>query len=290
MPYCVVGHGREPSPFKLYYELHGDTLQPRKRLLFIAGLSVSCQSWDQQYPVLASTQGYLCCIFDNRGAGFSECPPGPYKTSAMAQDVLELLLHLGWSSDIHLIGVSMGGMISLEFASQFPEFLASLTLISTTAGAPPKLSAIFGLFGVATIRDPDIRLMRNMELVFPQGFLASASSDPRFPTQRERIFHIAKHRTTLTRATTTAGAAAHIAASLGHSVSDSRLNAIRLSLPGKVQVLTGTWDKLVDPSNSAHLAKVLACPLHTYIGGGHSLPTEQADWVNNLICTLCEQE
>jgi pimeloyl-ACP methyl ester carboxylesterase len=51
----------------------------------------------------------------------------------MAKDAFDLLDHFGWKSDIHLVGVSMGGMISLEMATTEPERLKTLTLTSTCA-------------------------------------------------------------------------------------------------------------------------------------------------------------
>jgi pimeloyl-ACP methyl ester carboxylesterase len=54
----------------------------------------------------------------------------------MARDVLELLDYLQWTKDrsINVVGISMGGMISLELAKIIPERLCSMTLISTTSG------------------------------------------------------------------------------------------------------------------------------------------------------------
>jgi pimeloyl-ACP methyl ester carboxylesterase len=54
----------------------------------------------------------------------------------MAQDVLDLLDHLDWTQprSVHVVGISMGGMISLELAKAAPERIASLSLISTTSG------------------------------------------------------------------------------------------------------------------------------------------------------------
>lgn len=59
---------------------------------------------------------YSCLIFDNRGMGESDKPTIRYSTSEMAKDVLELLDHIGWTSSrqIHLVGISMGGMIAQE--------------------------------------------------------------------------------------------------------------------------------------------------------------------------------
>jgi pimeloyl-ACP methyl ester carboxylesterase len=51
----------------------------------------------------------------------------------MAQDALELLDHVGWHDRVHLVGISMGGMISLEMVDADPFRFISLTLTSTTA-------------------------------------------------------------------------------------------------------------------------------------------------------------
>jgi pimeloyl-ACP methyl ester carboxylesterase len=56
---------------------------------------------------------YSCLVFDNRGVGKSDKPLTRYSTSEMAKDTLELVDHVGWTS-LHVIGVSMGGMIAQE--------------------------------------------------------------------------------------------------------------------------------------------------------------------------------
>lgn len=58
-----------------------------------------------------------------------------YSTSEMAKDVLELLEYLKWTEkrQLHIVGISMGGMISQELALMIPERIASLSLVSTAA-------------------------------------------------------------------------------------------------------------------------------------------------------------
>lgn len=67
--------------------------------------------------------------------GKSDKPLMRYSTSEMAKDVIELLDHVGWDADrqIHVSGVSMGGMIAQELAFLIPERICSLNLFSTAA-------------------------------------------------------------------------------------------------------------------------------------------------------------
>jgi pimeloyl-ACP methyl ester carboxylesterase len=57
---------------------------------------------------------YSLLVFDNRGCGYSGYPTGRYTTSGMAEDIIVLLDHLGWTTlrQIHVVGVSLGGMIA----------------------------------------------------------------------------------------------------------------------------------------------------------------------------------
>lgn len=55
------------------------------------------------------------CAVDNRGTGYSGYPPGEIRwtTHRMAQDALAVLDDLKWQK-VHIIGISMGGMIAQE--------------------------------------------------------------------------------------------------------------------------------------------------------------------------------
>ena len=79
---------------------------------------------------------YSCLIFDNRGVGESDKPLMRYSTSEMAMDTLELIDHVGWTSQrqLHVIGVSLGGMIAQELVSNDIRPCSKLSLLSLKVG------------------------------------------------------------------------------------------------------------------------------------------------------------
>jgi 3-oxoadipate enol-lactonase len=70
---------------------------------------------------------------DCRGHGGSTKSPGPYSVEQFADDVADLLTHIGWDRAA-IAGASMGGCIALAFAGRHPMRLSGLGLIDTTAG------------------------------------------------------------------------------------------------------------------------------------------------------------
>jgi len=85
------------------------------------GLGGYQKTWQRQTKDFGHTEGdkYTCLTFDNRGMGESDKPVLRYTTSEMAKDVVELLDHVGWTQprSVHVVGISMGGMIAQELVS-----------------------------------------------------------------------------------------------------------------------------------------------------------------------------
>src|SRR3954466_9805909 len=95
---------------QLYYEVHGDG----PPLVLVMGIGYDCSLWTlAQVPAL-STQ-FRVVLVDNRDAGRSSRATHPYCIADMADDLAGLLDALGIQRS-HLLGLSMGGMIALEFA------------------------------------------------------------------------------------------------------------------------------------------------------------------------------
>jgi pimeloyl-ACP methyl ester carboxylesterase len=101
------------------------------------GLGSLKSSWQRQTKDFGHTRGdrYTVLIADNRGIGEADKPLMRYSTSEMAKDFLELIDHQGWTDkrQLHIIGVSMGGMIAQELALLIPDRICTLSLVSTAA-------------------------------------------------------------------------------------------------------------------------------------------------------------
>jgi 3-oxoadipate enol-lactonase len=69
---------------------------------------------------------------DLRGFGESPATPGTVAMSELADDLWELLAHLG-IEDAAVVGLSMGGLIAMELALTQPDRIWALGLVATTA-------------------------------------------------------------------------------------------------------------------------------------------------------------
>ena len=93
------------------------------------------QTWYSHHPVAAElARHFRVIIIDIRGMGTSEKPAAGYDKKTMAQDVYELLRHLGIEK-ASLLGHDIGGMVAASFAFNHPEATDKLILAD---GAHPS--------------------------------------------------------------------------------------------------------------------------------------------------------
>jgi pimeloyl-ACP methyl ester carboxylesterase len=116
--YAPVFHG------ELYYEVIG---QGHPLLLIHAGVA-DCQMWDAQLDEFA--RRFRVIRYDTRGYGRSRTEDTSFSNR---QDILDLLDHLGVEKT-HLIGVSRGGHIAIDFTLEHPERISALIPVSAGVG------------------------------------------------------------------------------------------------------------------------------------------------------------
>ena len=76
---------------------------------------------------------YKVITFDLNGYGRSvDCKDKPFTIEQCVADIKEFL-DFRDIKKVHMLGHSMGGMISIEFASQYPEYVDKLVLVDTCA-------------------------------------------------------------------------------------------------------------------------------------------------------------
>lgn len=108
-------------------------------VVLIHGHSLDGRMWGYQVPALVEA-GFRVVRHDVRGHGRTMVPPEGYTWENYATDLAELLDHLNverpaaQSLDVpaaHIVGLSMGGGIALQFALDYPERVLSLTLVDS---------------------------------------------------------------------------------------------------------------------------------------------------------------
>ncbi|KAJ3412765.1 hypothetical protein HDV05_000286 [Chytridiales sp. JEL 0842] len=285
MPYAVVGKTRN-NAFKVFYELHGEG--PTK-IVFIMGLHLPGIFWELQYQYFSSMPEYSCLVFDNRGAGLSDVPNGRFTTTEMAKDTLDLLMYVGWEKDVHVVGVSMGGMIATELTLLAPDIVASLTLTSTNAGrvlAPFKGATMMPR--IMAMTDKKLRLEATLKILFTDEWLNSESKTVPGRTNHDVAAEGMIARFEKTKRIEPLPAVLQLGAVMTHYVSADRLKKIvKARIP--VLVVTGTVDNLVSPSNSYYLAKILNAKFKVFEGCGHVVGEEVPEEYNTLLKEFIEE-
>lgn len=128
MPYHTI------NDIQLYYEWHGP--EDAFPLVCINGLLSDTTSWGLQVP--AFSQAFRVLLYDCRGQGRSDKPPGPYPQAIHVADLIGLLDALN-IPQAHLVGLSNGGTVAMCFTLDYPERVARLVLIDTFAHMDPVM-------------------------------------------------------------------------------------------------------------------------------------------------------
>lgn len=258
---------RSPS---IRYWQEGTTGQ---RILLVMGFGMRGALWAPQIQGLRSD--HRVAYFDHRGIG--ESPRGDkrfWDMSDMAEDALSVADALGWDT-FHLVGVSMGGMVSQELAIRHTDRLKSLTLIATHEGGPDRLRwrptnrGIRHFLGAQTNRGIE-RAKHIQNLLYSESYLDSCDLD----ALASRIAEQAKpasRRTLLSQ----------VVAILRHDTSE-RLSSLKLP----TLIVRPGADLLISPRAGDRLLRRLPhATLLRLDDAGHGAVFSRAEEINDAIRT-----
>src|SRR5690606_32037401 len=106
--------------------------------LLVHGLGSSIQDWEYQIPHLLLQHRVIA--IDLRGHGRSARPRGRYSIAGFAADVAALIEHLRLPP-VHLVGISMGGMVGFQLGVDRPELLRSLCIVNSAPEVKARSAA-----------------------------------------------------------------------------------------------------------------------------------------------------
>lgn len=97
-------------------------------IIFIHGFSLDSRMWQPQVDYFTKTNQVI--TYDMRGFGKSKSPSELY---SHVEDLRELLTSLKIDK-AHIVGLSLGGEVAIDYVLTYPETVMSLTLADTSLG------------------------------------------------------------------------------------------------------------------------------------------------------------
>jgi pimeloyl-ACP methyl ester carboxylesterase len=275
------------------YEEHGDAGNPV--LLLVQGLGMPLAAWPPAMIEGLVAEGFRVVTFDNRDIGRSQLMKemklpnmlwqtlrrkvgmkvkAPYQLSDMMRDVTGLLDALNIDA-AHIVGVSMGGMISQLLAMHEPQRVKSLTLIMSSTSkrklpGPGKAVTRHVMRGPKAPTD-QARLAYHWKLWRLIGSPGYRLSDEELRGFLNRVFE---------RGMTAAGTARQTLAIFAAPSRVTDLN--KLAVP--TLVIHGDSDPLIPVECGKDIANAIpGARIEIIEGMGHDLPVALNDRLNRLI-------
>lgn len=268
---------------EICYEDHGDPAAPP--ILLVMGLGAQLTLWPIEFVDALVAHGFRVIRYDNRDIGLSSRLDGagapnirwmmlkslfglpvraPYGLSDMARDGVALLDALGIER-AHIVGASMGGMITQHIGASHGDRVLSLTSIMSTTGhrslPRAKPEAMKMLTGRPTATDTETLVAFGKQVARAIGSPGYPADDARLDTQV---------RANLARSITDPAAFARQVAAI---VSDGDRRAMLARVTAPTLVIHGEADPLVPVEGGRDTAAHIAgARLLTIPGMGHDLP------------------
>ncbi len=268
------------------YVTEGDPSDPP--LLLVMGLGAQLIAWPQGFVDGLCERGFFIIRYDNRDCGLSTKFEGvpditalfggdgssaPYRIEDMADDGAALLAHLGIAR-AHVVGASMGGMITQALVIHHPElFVTACSIMSTTGdrsvGAPTGEAMTALLRPIANSRE---------EAIEASVAGSKVIGSPKYPTDEALLRQRAG--AAYDRSYCPEGTARQLGAVLASPDRTEGLHGVRIPF----LVIHGQEDPLVTLSGGeATAAAVPGSELLVIPGMGHDLPEELSGEVTEAI-------
>jgi pimeloyl-ACP methyl ester carboxylesterase len=271
---------------------------PHERALYVHGLGGASTNWTDLAGLLAVRfDGYA---LDLPGFGRS-APPPRYSIHRHVQAVVDVLEWIagrpgpGQGRPVHLVGNSLGGLVSVWVAARRPDLVATLSLISAAMPVyrvPPAFDRVITLVllpGVPALAERRLAGVSADQRV--RGLLQMCFGDPsRVPPQRFEEA-VAEMRERDEQPWAGQALTRSLRGLMTSYLRVGRANAWRMarSVRAPSLVVWGDRDKLVDPRLAPRLAAVLPdSRLRVQEGVGHLAMLEAPEPTARAVLALAE--
>jgi 3-oxoadipate enol-lactonase len=258
----VSANGQE-----LYYEIHG----AGPPLVLVMGIGYDSSLWTlEQVPALSTR--FTVVLLDNRDAGRSSRADHQYTIGDMADDVAGLLDALDVRRT-HLLGLSMGSMIGIEFALRHAERLDRLVLAGPAAAPARGVVDPISIWNWVKANDPGGAVFGGQQFtwLFSSAFLRNRQA-------------VAETAALLASNPNPVGPEAYERQALAYLQFDASDRLSRITAP--TQVIVGEQDLLTPPWVAREVADGIPgarLEIVTGDGSSHVLPLERPDDFNQLV-------
>lgn len=257
----------EAGEHQLYWELFGNG--DREVVCLLNGLAMHTGAWYGFLPRLRPEYDVL--LWDYPGQGRSSTADVPYHLDGIAS-YLARIIDASGTERIHLVGISYGGFVALEFARQFSSRLHTLVL----SGIILSHETLFEMYEDLSLRfyrgGPetfDLYTRYMYEKIFGEAFVTAAGAD-RLETMRANFHQRYRERTSaLIRLTE--------AQDPFFSALDARLPEYR-AIATPALIIAGDEDRVMAPKAQKKIATILPNSRFELIeDSGHVVYLEQPD-------------
>jgi len=257
-----------------YNEVGANLSRPRGTILLLTGLAAKRYGWYKQLDEFG--RFYRTIALDHRDISDSDEVTEFYAITDLADDAAGALHALGVER-ANVIGISMGGFVSLHLALRHPDLVEKLVLVSTSAGGKTAVQASAETLALLNNRESGAEpgeIARNTYTrIMGPGYAAS------HPREMETIVENARYRPQ-----TIASYFRQLQAIAGH---DASQQLTRIQIP--TLVIHGEVDPLVPPANGQSLAQHIPGAKHiTYPGVGHIPIIENAEQFNRDVLAFLD--
>lgn len=238
-------------------------------LILVQGLGSNLDGWTLQTNFFKKRMKVIA--LDNRGVGKSSRPNYEYTMNMFVEDLNDLLNYLEIDEKIHLVGVSMGGMIVQNFVLKYPEKVKTLILCATSAYW--RSEQLIEEWKLRESMDLDEAFERELKSLFSNNFIANLKKNKALYENLKQTIML-DNPPSLQDFTNQAAAI--------NKTHDTRDNLSKIKVP--TLIIVGTGDVLIDPSESDYLhQRIPNSELVVFEDLGHGFIVEDPEKVNTIM-------